>query len=129
LTMCFVCDCEPYAEEGLALLEKAARQGHSYAMYSLGDVHRARKEHEQSMEWYTKGADAGLPKAMYNLGVYLDTGEGLAAPDYPAAADWYRRAADAGYGAAAHNLCTMYLVGRGRAWRTMPASSLSTLVP
>jgi len=53
----------------------------------------------------------------------------LAAPDYPAAADWYRRAADAGYGAAAHNLCTMYLVGRGRAWRTMPASSLSTLVP
>jgi TPR repeat protein len=48
------------------------------------------------MEWYTKGAEAGLPQAMFNLATSLDKGQGVAAPDYPAAANWYRRAADAG---------------------------------
>jgi hypothetical protein len=89
------------------------------------------------MEWYTKGAEAGLPGAMFNLGVLLDQGEGLAAADYPAAADWYRRAADAGNGIAAQNLCSMYSVGHGRAWQMTPAtsfcyiprSSVSGLVP
>jgi len=69
----------------MALLEKAAGQGHAYAMYALGCIHAERKEHERAVEWYEKGAEAGLPNAMYNLGVALDTGEGVAAPDYPAA--------------------------------------------
>jgi len=116
----------------MALLEKAAGQGHAYAMEALGSVHDARKEHEQAVEWYTKGAEAGLPKAMFNLGWSLDAGEGVAAPDYPAAADWFRRAADAGHGGAAQNLSHMYTAGRGRAWQIMPVSSSSTfkaLVP
>jgi len=91
-------------------------------MDALGSIHYARKEHEQAVEWFTKGAEAGLPGAMYHLGCCLDSGEGVAAPDYPAAAGWYRRAADAGDGDAAHNLCTMYAVGRGRAWQMMPAT-------
>jgi len=97
----------------MALLEKAAGQGHAYAMYELAHIHRERKEYEQAVKWYTKGAEAGLPAAMFNLGVCLDEGEGVAAPDYPAAADWYRRAADAGIGEAANNVATMYYVGRG----------------
>ena len=104
----------------MALLEKAAGQGHAYAMHTLGDVHRARKEHEQAVGWFTKGAEAGLPKAMHFLGCYLDSGQGVAAPDCPAAASWYRRAADAGHGDAANNLRTMYTVGRGWAWQIMP---------
>jgi len=48
----------------MALLEKAAGQGHAYAMSKLGHVHRARKENERAVEWYTKGAKAGLPDAM-----------------------------------------------------------------
>jgi len=40
--------------------------------------------------WFTKAAEAGLAKAMFNVGRCLDTGDGLAAPNYPAAADWYR---------------------------------------
>ena len=99
----------------MALLEKAAGQGHVYAMCQLGDMHDTRKEYEQAVAWYTKGAEAGLPKAMFSVGVCLDKGQGVAAPDYPAAAGWYRRAADAGHGGAARNLCTMYQVGRGRA--------------
>ena len=69
----------------MALLEKAAGQGHAYAMDALGDVHHARNEHEQAVKWFTKGAEAGLPQAMYALGCHLDEGQGVAAPDYPAA--------------------------------------------
>jgi hypothetical protein len=87
-------------------------------------VHDAREEHEQAVGWFTKSAGAGLPKAMYDLGVCLDKGEGVAASDYPAAADWYRRAADAGVASAAFNLSMMYTLGRGRAWWIMPATSL-----
>jgi len=101
----------------VALLERAAGQGHAYAMETLASIHSVRKEHEEAAKWHTKGAEAGLPKAMYNLGVCFDTGEGLAAPDHPAAADWYRRAADAGHGDAAYNLRAIYSVGRGRAGR------------
>jgi len=109
------CGCEPWAEEGMALLEKAAGQGHAYAMLMLGQEHGDREEHEQAMEWLTKAAETGLPTAMFNLGCCLDQGEGGATPDYPAAAGWYRRAAVAGIGRAAQNLASMYTVGRGRA--------------
>ena len=84
-------------------------------MFWLGQTHDHRKEHEQAMEWYTKAADAGLSRAMFCLGCHLDSGEGVAAPDCPAAAGWYRRAADAGHGGAAVNLAHMYSVGRSRA--------------
>jgi len=97
-------------------------------MLELGTAHDVRKEHVQAATWYTKGAEAGLPRAMFDLGRLLDTGKGVAA-DYPAAAIWYRRAADAGDGSAAINLGTMYSVGRGEAWQIMrlPATSSSTL--
>jgi len=97
----------------VALLEKAAGQGHVYAMTALGSIYDQRKEYEQAVEWYTMGAEAGLPVAKFSLGNMLDKGHGVAAPDYPAAADWFRRAADAGHGGAANNLSAMYLVGRG----------------
>jgi TPR repeat protein len=52
-----------------------------------------------------------------NLGLCLDQGVGVAAPDYQAAADWYKRGANAGDGEAALNLAAMYAVERGRAWQ------------
>jgi len=64
----------------------AAGQGHVYAMQTLGSVHRERKDYEQAVAWYTKAAEARLPEAMYDLAVQLNTGQGVAAPDYPAAA-------------------------------------------
>jgi len=118
---------KPWAKEGMALLEKTAGQGHAYAMHLLGDIYDTREEHEQGFTWYSKSAEAGLPKAMYMLGYYLDGVQGVAAPDYPAAAGWYRRAADAGDGAAANVLASMYTVGRGWAWQIIPASSYSAL--
>ena len=99
-------------EEGTALLEQAAGQGHAYAMDALGCIHRERGEYEQAVAWVLKGAEAGLPRAMFDLGCSLEEGEGVAAPDHPAAADWFRRAADAGDGKAAKNLSHMYTLGR-----------------
>jgi len=95
--------CQPWAEEGTALLEKPVGQGHAHAMNALGSIYRMWEEHEQAVGWYTKAAEAGLPEAQYNLGCSLDMGQGVAAPDYVAAADWF-------------NLRSMYTLGRGRAW-------------
>jgi TPR repeat protein len=110
----------------VALLEKAAGQGHVYAMCTLRGIHHKRKEHEQAMRWATQAAEAGLPKAMFSLGCSFDKGEGMAAPDYPAAADWYRRAVDAGSGKSAKNLASMYTLGRGAARQIMPAAISDT---
>jgi TPR repeat protein len=114
-------------EAGTALLEKAAGQGHVYAMDMLRGIHDTRKDYEQAVKWATMGAETGLPRAMFNLGNILDRGRGVAAPDYPAAADWYQRAADVGDGNAASNLSVMYAVGRGRAWQKLLAPASSTL--
>ena len=116
----------------MALLEKAAGQGHAYAMSALGQAHADRKEHDQAMAWFTKAAETGLPTAMFTLGWQLDgqdQGEGGATPDYPAAAGWYKSAADAGVGDAAVNLSSMYINGRGKAWLQMPATFLHILHP
>ena len=86
-------------------------------MHAMGCIHDERNEHEQAVEWYTEGAEAGLPQAKFNLGICLEKGEGVAAPDYPAAADWYRRAAEADHGGAANNLANLYALGRGRVGR------------
>jgi len=98
----------------MALLEKAAGQGHAHAMRMLGGIYTTMKEHERAVGWFTKSAEAGLPDAMCCLGLCLDKGEGVAAPDPPAAAGWYRRAAAAGSWGGAFNLRSMYTLGRGR---------------
>jgi len=119
----------------MALMQKAAEQGHAYAMNSLGCAHFQRNEFELAVRWFTKGAEAGLPDAMLNLGQLLNAGKGVAAPDLKAAAGWYRLAADtdtgefsapctvSAVGKAAQKLCTMYTLGLGRARHIMPASS------
>jgi hypothetical protein len=86
-------------------------------MHELGIIHYKKDEYEHAVEWFTKGVETGVPKAMFMLGRLLDEGKGVAAPDSAAAANWFRRAADAGVGVAAVNLATMYAVGRGRPGR------------
>ena len=78
-------------------------------MRALGSFYRERQEHVQALKWYTTGAEAGLPRAMFSLGCSFEAGEGMAAPDYPAAVSWYRRAAEAGNGMAANNLAACML--------------------
>jgi len=116
MTKCFICWCKPWAEEGIALLEKAAGQGHAYAMRTLGCIYNEWKEYAQAVKWITKAAEAGMPQAMFELGCHLNEGQGVAAPDYPAAAGWFKRAAGVGHGDAASNLNRYYNFGIGWAW-------------
>jgi TPR repeat protein len=110
----------------MALIAKAAGRGHAYAMWMMGSIYSVRKEYEQAVQWFTQGAEAGLPRAMLSLAICLDNGWGVVAPDYSAAADWYRHAADAGNEGAAATLSTMYTVGRGGVWHIMPATPTTT---
>jgi len=52
----------------VALLERAARQGHAHAMPWLGNMHHKRKEYGQATEWFMRGAKAGLPDSMIGPG-------------------------------------------------------------
>jgi hypothetical protein len=38
----------------MAMIEKAAGQGHAYAMNALASIHDTRNEPEQNAEWLTK---------------------------------------------------------------------------
>jgi TPR repeat protein len=70
----------------VALLEKAAAQGHAYAMQTLGSIYDERKEYEEAVAWFTMAAEAGLPRSKFTVGVFLDAGIGVAAPDHAAGA-------------------------------------------
>ena len=112
---CFMFMCQPYAEEGTELLEKAATQARARVRHvcvgtGVLQEERARASHEMAHQ----GRRGRVAVCEFSLGTMLDMGEGRAAPDYPAAAGWYRRAVDAGIGDAAHNLSTLYTVGPGQ---------------
>ena len=61
---------------------------------------------------YRRAAAAGSSVAMNNLGVFYNSGTGVA-KDEAEAARWFRKAADAGIATAKSNLGAMYLDGHG----------------
>jgi len=64
----------------MALLEKAAGQGHVYAMGKLAGIHFVRKECEQAVKWNIKGAEAGLPAGAYTRSLLSSTPAVLVTP-------------------------------------------------
>jgi TPR repeat protein len=44
-------------------------------MHTLGCFHHKRNEYEQAAAWYTKSAEAGLPRVVFSLGCCLDAGQ------------------------------------------------------
>jgi TPR repeat protein len=52
---------------------KPLGQGHAHAMLTLGRIHDVRKEHEQAVAWYIKGAEAGLPAGAYTRPLFSST--------------------------------------------------------
>lgn len=65
-----------------------------------------------SIAAYRKAAEAGAPRAQYNLGVLYAEGRGVAA-DYQQAFAWFERAAKQGLANAQYNLAVMYERGTG----------------
>jgi uncharacterized glyoxalase superfamily protein PhnB len=75
-------------------------------MTNLGALLVSRGQIEEAEDWYRRGADAGSPESMNNLGALVE------GRDAAAAEEWYRRAAGAGQPAAMTNLAGV-LAGRG----------------
>ena len=103
--------------KGVATLTKAATLGYAPAQFHLSTLYDkgasgAPKDPAKARLWAERAAQAGVPKAMYNLGLFLFDGKG-GPPDLPAAAAWFRKAADLGLGDAQYNLARLYENGYG----------------
>jgi TPR repeat protein len=70
-----------------------------------------------------QAAEAGDPRALYNMGAYCATGR-MVRQDMAEAAKWYRKAADAGHIKALATLAVMYATGDGVAQDTEHAAEL-----
>ena len=103
--------------KGVATLTKAATLGYAPAQFHLSTLFDkgasgAPKDPAKARLWAERAAQAGVPKAMYNLGLFLFDGKG-GPPDLPAAAAWFRKAADLGLVDAQYNLARLYENGYG----------------
>lgn len=79
---------------------RAAAQGYSSALYSLGYVCFTQNDGPCAVEWWTRAAARGSADAMFSLGVLYD--EGTAGPRDPVQAHmWYDLAAASGAAGAA----------------------------
>ncbi|MGN0346192.1 MAG: tetratricopeptide repeat protein [Lachnospiraceae bacterium] len=58
-------------------------------------------------EWFERGAEAGDPSAMFNLGELYFNGDGVE-QDYDIAEQWFRRAAELGNESAQYYLDEYY---------------------
>jgi localization factor PodJL len=102
---------------GVANLTQAANLGYPLAQYHLSAMYNTgaaglAKDPVKARQWAERAASAGVPDAMYNLGLYLFKGTG-GATDQTQAAEWFRRAAMAGLPNAQFNLANLYENGAG----------------
>jgi len=87
-------------DEAKAWYTRAAAQGYSGALYSLGYVCFTQGDGACAVEWWSRAARQGSADAMFSLGVLYD--EGSAVPRDPVQAHmWYDLAAASGAAGAA----------------------------
>ncbi len=96
----------------IELHAQSAESGNAHAMFELSVLYGTGQGVEVDLEaaehWCQRAADAGSPRAMYNLAAAAAT-QG----DPVRAAAWYKKAADVGHGRAAAVLSVMYATGDG----------------
>ncbi len=103
-------------EKQLTPLEAAAA-GNPSEQFRMGVIYQYgydgfRKDAAQSMAWYTRAAQQGLPAAQTELGRRYATGD-ITERDPAQAAKWFGHAADQGYPAAMTELGYLYQQGEG----------------
>lgn len=87
----------------------AAGKGDAVAMYRLAQVEA---DLPKALAWYRKAADAGMGRAMRDLGEIYADGKGVER-DERLAAQWYLKAAKQGDALGMKTLSDIYLFGRG----------------
>ncbi|KAJ1541255.1 hypothetical protein HK405_010751, partial [Cladochytrium tenue] len=107
--------CAVNPEKSVYHYSLAAGRGSVEAMFELGGWYLRGVEEQtsgfalpasegQARKWVTLAAEGGLPRAMYALGLFLESGIGGPPLPIAAALPWYRRAAAAGDAKAATRL-------------------------
>jgi serine/threonine protein kinase/TPR repeat protein len=102
-----LCDAAE-AQNNAHKIKIAADLGAGRCMVTMGDFAAEANHPGEASKWILKGAQAGDPGGMRDLGV-----EYYLAYDYKQAAIWYGKAADAGDADAVHNLGTLYENAQG----------------
>ena len=108
-----------YLDECTAIyyFSKAAEQGHTKAMYELGECYHRGKgigcNGEKAYEWYRKAAENGHVEAQNWVGRYLEEGWANVTKNEKEAVEWYRKAAEQGFDIAQTNLANCLYSGRG----------------
>lgn len=103
--------------DGLALLRKAADQGHVEAQFVLGNAYRlgahgVMPDSVEAAKWYRKSAEQGHPYAQFSLALALRNGDGVK-QDLAESIVWYRKSAEGGADKAQFNLGNAYWNGEG----------------
>jgi TPR repeat protein len=106
-------------EEAFDLLQKAAEQGLTEAMYALGQCYEegcgASVDIRKAIDWYRRAAtDAEHPNgiACYHLGVLYKLGKKVP-QDYYTAFIWFQKSAELGNDSGMHWLASCYRYGNG----------------
>jgi TPR repeat protein len=77
----------------LALLRRAADQGHAPAQALLAEILDRAEFNAEALAWYRKAAEQGNAAGEFGLGTMYLSGEGVT-PDRSQALFWFRRAAE-----------------------------------
>ena len=84
-------------------------QGHELAMNALGTLfYNEQKDYSQASEWFRKAAERGCARALNNLGICYELGQGVET-DYDQALQFYRESMMKGYLPATFNLAMLYM--------------------
>jgi TPR repeat protein len=96
----------------IAFWTRAADNGDALAAYQLGVEYMDGKpgvvarDYEKARKYHMQAAEAGDPRAMFDIGSMYEFGFGVTR-DLKQAAVWYSHAADYGHAQGAYNLATM----------------------
>ena len=93
-------------------LVEMAQSGDVNAQYELSLNLLKENKGAESARWLFMAANGGHAISQYNMGFFLEKGDGIS-KDETGAAQWYQRAAEQGYAEAQHNLGLMLLNGTG----------------
>ena len=78
--------------------------------YMLSEGVGAQKNEGESIKWFQKSAEGGIPEAQFRVARLIE--EGKIPGGDKAALEWYQKAVDQGFEPAMFNLGTMYYEGR-----------------
>ncbi|KAG0080600.1 hypothetical protein BGZ90_011867, partial [Linnemannia elongata] len=94
-------DYEAAANMGLMKTMACADQGDVQAQVALGDRFKdgrqVERDHQAAMDWYTKAADRGHPRARFNIGLLYEQGQDGVPQDHAKAFEWFLKSAVQGY--------------------------------